>query len=66
MTALRLSWTQPCCASCWLDLNPGRKPTRMFHAEPEQCCHCGAETSEGIYIRVDPVQVPFATRKKDE
>lgn len=64
-TDLRYSWTQPCCGSCFQDLHPGRMPSRIKHAECEQCCRCGSATDEGIYVRVDPATVPHPSRKKD-
>lgn len=50
------SWTQPLCSACWPEFinEPGREPMRMVGAPPERCCHCGATTAAGIYVRVDP------------
>lgn len=60
------SWTQPICDGCWEERNPGRAACRLRTAkrEPEACCHCGAPTQAGIYVRVDPVTVMHPTLKK--
>jgi hypothetical protein len=50
------SWTQPLCEDCWPDFinEPGREPARVREVPDETCCHCGASTPAGIYVRVDP------------
>lgn len=67
MTLLRYSWTQPVCDPCFRQGQPGREPGRLseFAREVETCCRCGAETAEGIYVRVDPETVPHPTAAKD-
>lgn len=65
MTLLRYSWTQPCCASCFEQRNPGRMPAGPPESDPEVCCHCGMETRHGIYVRVDPETVPHPTAERD-
>lgn len=67
MTVTRYSWTQPACLDCWRERNPGRAPMHLteFAREIETCCHCGQETSDGIYVRVDPETVPYPTPVRD-
>lgn len=65
MSEPRFGWTQPCCESCFERHNPGRKPTRLIEPEGEICVHCGAETQDGIYVRVDPKTAPHPTLIKD-
>ena len=57
-----MSWTQPICAACWTERNPDREPVRIKHATDETCCHCGAWTRDGIFVRVDPTTVRFPRR----
>jgi hypothetical protein len=62
----RYSFTQPLCASCWLEDNPGRRPHRVHGVAEasETCCQCGQPTSDGIYIRVDPTTIPHPTLER--
>ena len=62
----RPSWTQACCPECWDDRNPGRQPVVVKTREPEICCYCGGETSDGIFVRVDPSTVPHPVRQKED
>lgn len=57
-----VSFTQPICRTCWEQRNVGRDPIRVREPPGEKCCYCGAETFEGIYVRVDPRQVPYPSR----
>lgn len=61
----RYSFTQPQCGTCFADKYPGREPVRIIEAEQEVCCTCGSQTSEGIYVRVDPTTVPHPSRLKE-
>jgi hypothetical protein len=55
-----MSWTQPCCDPCWVEMNPdGRRAVRIKGAEEEQCAWCGGTTDSGIYVREDPKAVPY-------
>jgi len=56
-----MSWTQPVCRDCWEQEHPGRVPHRVIDADQEFCCLCGAVTSQGIYIRRNPADVPYPT-----
>jgi len=49
-------WTHPICGECYDREQPGRVPARIKaeYAEQQECCWCGAETSEGIFYRADP------------
>ena len=51
-------WTHPICDECWVGLNPGREPFRFGNPEPENCCVCADETTDGIYFREDPRMLP--------
>lgn len=59
-----MSWTQPLCEACWDDRRPGHIPARSMGAV-ETCCLCGAATTSGIYIRMDPQTVPFPRNEED-
>jgi len=50
-------WTHPICGDCYSLAEPGRFPTRVAEAEPEDCCFCGDPTESGIYYRADPMLV---------
>jgi len=51
-------WTQPICADCFQETYGG-EPVRVSSPHPECCCLCGDDTSDGIYIRIDPRTVAF-------
>lgn len=62
------NWTQPCCEACWVERNlqqtddggwTMRIPVRVTEARLTECCYCGNVTFVGIFLRVDPTQVPF-------
>jgi hypothetical protein len=61
------SWTQPCCAECWVALRVkiGLPAPLTLHAF---CCYCRAEITDGkgYNIRINPGAVPYPTVKKDE
>jgi hypothetical protein len=75
------TWTQAICGACYAVRYPGRRPVRVSPGQPisgggggptislehEQCCDCGLATTDGIYIRDDPVAVryPRMVRKED-
>lgn len=66
------SWTQPCCAECWvgLKLKTGMKVvvagTHDPFTFPAFCCFCRVEVPrETAYsIRVNPGAVPYPTVRK--
>jgi hypothetical protein len=63
---VRMSWTQPCCIDCYLDVYPGREPVRMKVPDlAEICVYCGEKTGSGIYVRIDPAVAPFPTLFKE-
>ena len=59
------SWTQPCCDDDWIEHHPGREPTRIKpeFADEETCCYCGQVTVSGIYVRVNPHEVPHPSEE---
>lgn len=61
----RYRWTQPICARCWYVLYPNREPVHINNPKLEFCAYCAHITTMGIYIRVDPSTVPFATLIKE-
>jgi hypothetical protein len=61
-----VSWTQAICANCWNARNPERQAVRVLSGPSETCCHCGAATSDGIYVRQDPKTVQFPRKDSDE
>ena len=65
---MALSWTQPCCYACWIDMYPNREPATIVgdYREDEICCYCGGRTRDGIYVRVDPTTVAHATLTKED
>jgi hypothetical protein len=56
---LRVSWNHGICAACYAVRYPNRPPVKVRDADREQCCDCGLPTTDGIYIRDDPVQVRY-------
>lgn len=58
LPARKLNWTQPVCSPCFLFANAYhgemRVPVRALGREARTCCNCGAKTTEGIFIRIDP------------
>ena len=64
----RFSWTQPCCVDCWNERNPGRRAHTLNgeHGFQEVCVYCGSPTRSGIYVRVDPKEVPHPTHLKED
>lgn len=59
-----MSWTQPVCDKCWESMNPGRSPIRLQEPDVEMCCYCGFATKGGIYVRVNPLTVPYPAREE--
>lgn len=59
-----MGWTKPVCDTCFsgLDMqNPQpTEPVRMKaeYREDEDCALCGAVTRSGIYVRIDPKDLP--------
>jgi hypothetical protein len=45
------------CDRCWKEREPNREPGRL-RADVGTCCVCKALTTSGIYVRVDPAQMP--------
>lgn len=62
------NWNQPICDDCWDAENPGRKPFRLVekYRIAENCAWCNVTTTSGIYVRVDPDEVPFPQEDKTE
>ncbi|MGN2634653.1 hypothetical protein ACTD5D_00350 [Nocardia takedensis] len=54
-------WTQPACDECFQLTHPGRDPFALRNPDTERCCLCGAATTSGIYIRIDPSTVAHPT-----
>ena len=58
------NWTQPVREECFLAHHyDGQQPARLKQAEEEVCCHCGARTKSGIYVRVDPATVAYPAKR---
>lgn len=74
MTAPRMSWTQPICEECWLQLESEvngdevkiRMPVRLREPQVEECSYCGHVTIFGVYKRDDPAKVPYPKAKKED
>ena len=52
-------WTHAICATCWwhrFDLPQYR--AQVTEATAEVCCFCGGRAIDGIYVRMNPVEVP--------
>lgn len=59
-----MTWTQPVCLEHFMELHPGRMPTRV-KLPPEDwdpCCFCRRPTN--IYVRLDPKTVPFPREER--
>ncbi|MGI5223013.1 DNA cytosine methyltransferase [Nocardia sp. CA-290969] len=54
-----MTWTQPICQPCWSFTYPGSFPPRVLDDHSRICCRCGAATTSGLYIRIDPASVPY-------
>ena len=48
--------TQPLCEPCYLRAGG---PAQLSTTHSRICCRCGAATTSGIYIRIDPATVPY-------
>ena len=63
INGVNYSWTQAICENCWETKHPGRTAIAVTaqYRDTEKCCHCGTFNRSGIYTRVDPTSVPYAT-----
>jgi len=52
-------WDQPMCLECWDARYPDRVPTRLKDAKAEVCSYCGGPTMSRIFVRQDPLTVPY-------
>lgn len=57
-----MGWTQAMCRTCWDVREPNREPHLLNTPEMEVCCICGQDTTDGIYVRIDPTTVPYPSR----
>jgi hypothetical protein len=64
MEGVTVTWTQPVCNSCWFDREGERTPVRMREPELEFCCLCGQATHSGIYVRLNPMDVPYPKQEE--
>ena len=48
--------TQPICDLCYQRTGG---PAQLAAAHSRACCRCGAATTSGLYIRIDPASVPY-------
>jgi hypothetical protein len=61
-------WTQPSCQECFNEHHPGiSNPPRIVEdaRESEQCCYCGVQNFDGLYVCVDPTEVPYPSLLKE-
>jgi hypothetical protein len=63
-----LSWNQAICTDCWVRQHRNRIPVRMREQEwhVECCALCGRLTANGVFVRADPLTVPFPRADDDE
>lgn len=64
------SWTQPCCAECWIGLKLKTGRVKLDDANTYFCCFCRQEIntskSNMLYmLRLNPGTVPYPTLRKD-
>lgn len=61
-------WNHPICQECWDRAFPARTPSQIALAlrELETCCNCGQSAREGIYVRLDPVEVPNHSKHRQD
>lgn len=56
-----MEWNHSICVGCWNNKNPHKavegNPWNMQN-DPEKCCFCGGITTQGIYVRYDPRELP--------
>ena len=50
-------WNHVICGACWKRREGDRQPCRMVGGDKDKCCFCGGTTTEGIYVREDPMGV---------
>lgn len=48
-------WDHVICSDCYAERHPGRTAHRTAGGvDLGECCFCGEETDEGIFVRADP------------
>jgi hypothetical protein len=58
---------QPICDHCYESKYSRQAPIiNIAIIEVELCCECGEQTPGGLYVRVDPSKVRFATLMTDQ
>ena len=59
------SWTQPLCETCWKTTGLEFIPNRIASGfrQEEKCAKCGDQHQSGIYMRIDPRDVPYPALK---
>jgi hypothetical protein len=64
---VRYTWNQAICETDWWARDPGREPVRFLPAKGrvERCSFCGASTTAGIFVRVDPRVVPYPREERE-
>jgi len=73
-TPQKMSWSQPCCESCWIHRNHTvvdegieiRTPVQVTDAGIHTCGFCGNMTIMGVFVRADPATVKYPRTKDDE
>lgn len=60
-----MSWTQPVCRACFDRMRPDQEPARVKNNGWMVCCTCGERTDEGIFMRLNPDEVPYPRVTED-
>lgn len=60
-----MNWTQPICADCYQIIYPQCEPYVTKDYARERCCRCGKDTTDAIYVRIDPRAVKFPSEERE-
>ena len=58
-------WTHNYCAECWEETHGLRQPVVMRDVNPEACCRCGRQNTDGIYVCGDPSSLPCGGKHEE-
>lgn len=61
-------YNHPICDRCWFARNPRLAPVRLGNGDGDhsrvRCCFCGEATMSGIFVRMDPWELPKHTEHR--
>jgi hypothetical protein len=62
------TWSQSLCDACFAGFRPDvPHPVRIKeeYRDTEKCALCGTQTRSGLYVRINPREVPYPRRKEE-